>query len=90
LDALLTGQDGIDAVIVLAAPNKVLLQRAQQRGRADDTIPAINRRLTIYQQRTGPLLRFYGDLVITVDGDQPTENVHQAIIQQISNRITTA
>jgi adenylate kinase family enzyme len=60
-----------------------------QRGRADDTIRAITRRLTVYQQRPGPLLRFYGDLVITVDGDQPTENVHQAIIQQISNRITT-
>jgi adenylate kinase len=89
LDAMLAGGDGIDAVIVLTAPDQVLLRRAQQRGRVDDIPTVISRRLGIYRQRTEPLLAFYGDLIVTIDGDRPTEEVHQAIVEQISTRITT-
>jgi adenylate kinase len=89
LDAMLEGEPDIDAVIVLTAPDEELLRRAQQRGRADDTPAAITRRLGIYHQRTAPLLGYYRDLLITVDGNRPTEQVHQDITQQISNRITT-
>jgi adenylate kinase len=89
LDVLLAGGAGIDAVILLTAPEKVLLRRARQRGRVDDTISAITRRLKIYEHRTRPLLGFYGDLVLIVDGDRPTELVHQAIIDQISARSST-
>lgn len=83
LDVMLAGHDGIDAAIVLTAPDEVLLRRAQQRGRVDDTISAITRRLSVYRHRTVPLLSFYGDLVLIIDGDRPTEVIHQDIVKQV-------
>lgn len=89
LDVMLAGGAGIAAVILLTAPDEVLLHRARQRGRVDDTTQAITRRLSVYRHRTRPLLGFYGDLVLTIDGDRPTELVHQDIVEQLSGRITT-
>jgi adenylate kinase len=88
LDVMLAGGAGIDAVILLTAPHEVLLRRARQRGRVDDTTPAITRRLSVYRHRTAPLLGFYGELLLTIDGNRPTEVVHQHIVEQISGRIT--
>lgn len=84
LDAQVAG-DGLDAVILLTVPDDQLLQRALQRGRADDTAEVISRRLDIYHQTTEPLLRFYGPLVITVDGNRPIPLVLQEVIAAVSD-----
>lgn len=90
LDAMLTGGSDVAAVIVLAAPDDILLARAQRRGRLDDTSTAITRRLAIYRERTKPLLGYYGNLVTVIDGARDTELVHESIIKAIQTRITDA
>lgn len=87
LDAHVEG-DGLDAVILLTVPDEVLVHRTVQRGREDDIPEVISRRLAIYHETTEPLLRFYGPLVIPIDGDRPVPLVHQEIIGAVSN--TTA
>lgn len=90
LDAMLVGGPGVDAVIILTAPDDVLLHRARLRGRIDDTTPAITRRLAIYRQRTAALLGFYSDLIVTIDGDRPTEVVHLSIVDHVTHKLTIA
>ncbi len=84
LDTRLEGE-GLEAVILLTVPDEELLQRSLRRGRDDDTPEIISRRLAIYHEMTEPLLRFYGPLVITVDGNRPVALVHQEIIAAVSN-----
>jgi adenylate kinase len=90
LDAMLTGGSDVTAVIVLSAPDEVLLGRARRRGRVDDTAPAITRRLAIYRERTKPLLGYYGNLVTVIDAARDTELVHEDIVRTIQTRITYA
>ncbi len=84
LDAHVEGE-GLDAVILLTVPDEELLHRTLQRGREDDTAEIISRRLAIYHDTTEPLLRFYGPLVITIDGNRPVALVHQEIIAAITD-----
>ena len=84
LDAQVEG-DGLDAVIMLTVPDEELVRRTVQRGRGDDIPEVISRRLAIYHETTEPLFRFYGPLVIRIDGDRPVPLVHQEIIAAISN-----
>ncbi len=88
LDAQVEG-DGLDAVVLLTVPDGELLRRTLQRGRGDDIAEVISRRLAIYHEATEPLLRFYGPLVIRIDGNRPVPLVHQEIIAAISD-ITAA
>src|SRR6478735_5083017 len=46
----------------------VLLGRMLARGRADDTAEAISRRLELYHQETKPLLDYYADRLVAIDG----------------------
>ena len=54
----------LDAVLLLDAPDDVLLERMLARGRADDTADAITRRLALYHSETTPLLEHYADLLV--------------------------
>ncbi len=51
--------------------------------RTDDYPDAIRTRLANYERDTAPLLAFYGErgLLVTVDGDQPPEDVTEAIMK---------
>ena len=84
LDAQVEGE-GLDAVILLTVPDEELVHRTVQRGREDDIPEVISRRLAIYHETTEPLLRFYGQLVIPVDGNRPVPLVHQEIIAAVSD-----
>ncbi len=84
LDAQVEGQ-GLDAVLLLTVSDEELLHRTLHRGRDDDTAETIARRLAIYHQTTEPLLRFYGPLVISIDGNRPVALVYQESIAAIAN-----
>jgi len=79
----LTGLLGTDrqltAVLVLEAPDAVVAERMLARGRADDTITAINRRLELYRAETAPLLELYAPLIVSVDGVGSVDTVHERI-----------
>jgi adenylate kinase len=61
-----------DRVINIDVPEPNLLERlkmrADQQNRVDDTEAVISQRLKEYYEKTQPLLDFYGDSVVQVDG----------------------
>jgi len=79
LDDLLGGQRRLTAVLVLLTPNHVVLQRMSIRGRRDDTLEAIQRRLDLYHCETTPLLERYSRLLVAVDGVGTVHDVHERI-----------
>jgi len=82
-DLLLRRGTPVDAVVVLTAPDEVLTERMLARGRADDTPEAIRTRLDIYHSETLPLIDWYGDRVVRVDGVGSVEEVHQRVLDAV-------
>ena len=76
----------LDAVLLIDAPDDVLLERMLSRGRADDTTEAINRRLALYHSETTPLLEHYADLLVEVDGVGSVEEVQQRALTALQQR----
>jgi adenylate kinase len=80
LTGLLAGRETpIERVILLTAPDEVLMERMLARGRADDTVEAIQIRLDLYHAETKPLIAFYDELVVEIDGVGEVEEVHGRI-----------
>ncbi len=73
----------IDQVVLLDAPDDVLVERMLARGRADDTAEAIARRLAIYHQETTPLIDYYGDRVVNVNGVGEVSEVHDRVLEAV-------
>lgn len=73
----------LDAVVQLQVSEDVLVQRLLARGRSDDNEDVIRHRLHVYQSETAPLLDYYRDLLVTLDGvgevDQVTDRVLAAL-----------
>lgn len=67
----------IDDVILIDAPEDVLVTRALGRGRVDDQEDVVRERLRVYHEKTAPLVDFYDGkgLLRRVDGDQSIEDV---------------
>lgn len=66
-----------DLVFDLEISDEVAIERMLKRGRADDTLPLIKKRLELYYKETVPVLEYYkkqGKL-ITVDGEKTIEEV---------------
>ena len=70
-------QHDLDAVLLLDAPDDVLMERMLARGRADDTAEAITRRLALYHSETKPLLDYYADILVAVNGVGPVDEVQE-------------
>ena len=79
-------QTPIDVVVLLTAPDEVLLDRMLARGRDDDTVEAIKRRLDIYHRETKPLTDYYGSRVAHVDGVGTVDEVHERVLQAVRDR----
>jgi len=67
----------IAAGIELVVPRAVLLRRLHTRGRGDDTVEAISRRLALYGLERQPLSAWFASrgLLILADGNQPPDLV---------------
>lgn len=77
----------IDVVVLLNAPDEVLMERMLSRGRPDDTPEAIARRLEIYHTETTPLIEYYGAKVVAVDGVGEIDEVQARIRTAIDERV---
>lgn len=77
----------IDKVIVLDVPYHLiksrLLRRSGIEGREDDTEETIKNRFKTYREKTGPLLKYYENKLILVDGDQPIEEIQRFLIEKL-------
>jgi adenylate kinase len=90
LDELLTGRgDQIDGVIEITAPEEQLVERLVARGRSDDSLEGIRRRLEQYHAETAPLLEIYRarGLVVSVDGARPVETVHRDLVGRLRQHL---
>jgi len=80
----------ISAIIVFDVPEEELIKRLAGRGRDEDKLEVIKRRLEIYHQQTQPVLEFYKaqNLPISVvDGRGDLPDIHdriQAIVEERS------
>jgi adenylate kinase len=80
----------VQAAVHLDVAREELVRRllARRRG-SDDTEAVIERRLQVYLDKTVPLIEYYADRewMITVDGAQPPDAVHEEIVRQLK-RVT--
>ncbi|QNK83005.1 adenylate kinase [Nakamurella sp. PAMC28650] len=91
LTAMLDGRHApIERVVLLTAPDQVLLDRMLSRGRADDTVEAITRRLDIYHRETTPLIDYYDGRVVHVDGVGEVDEVHRRVLEAVRSPLTAA
>lgn len=75
-----------DIIIYIKVSDEIAVKRLTQRGRADDTIEAIKKRLELYHHETGPLLDIFlneGKLWV-VDGEQSIEAVTNQIFKHLN------
>ncbi len=79
--AEILGDDELGTVLLVDAPEEVLLARALGRGRADDTEEIARRRQRVYREETAPLVSYYEtrDLLQRIDGAQGIDDVKAAI-----------
>ncbi|MFL6125811.1 adenylate kinase [Actinophytocola sp.] len=76
----------LDAVVQLQVDEDVLVQRLLARGRSDDNEDVIRHRLHVYQSETAPLLDYYRDLLVTVDGVAEIDQVTDRILAALRDR----
>jgi adenylate kinase len=77
----------LDAVLLLEAPDEVLMERMLARGRADDTTEAISRRLALYHSETTPLLEHYANVLVAINGVGPVEEVQQRALAALNSKL---
>ncbi len=90
LDTLLAElTQAYDHVINLEVPDQILIDRLKIRaeidGRIDDSEDVIKNRLQEYYAKTKPLLDFYGQKVIVIDGTLTLEEVTKDIQDKLSS-----
>ncbi|KAM9326121.1 adenylate kinase isoenzyme 5 [Gastrophryne carolinensis] len=82
-----------DLVVFLACANHKLkdrlLKRAEQQGRPDDNLKAIQRRLMNFKQNAVPLVNYFQEkgLIITFDADRDEEEVFSDISAAVDNKL---
>lgn len=78
----------IDKVIYLNVPREEVVKRLMQRGRADDTLELINKRLDSYYQQTEPLLDYYKQkgILIEIDGVGDVNAIEQRIKEAVDGK----
>jgi adenylate kinase len=76
----------IVAIVVYEVSKEELIRRLAGRGRAEDSLEVIEKRLNIYFENTKPVLEFYekqGVPVLTVDGHGEVPEIHDRIQKAI-------
>lgn len=79
-------QQQIDWAIWLDVVDETLVGRSVQRSRSDDTPQLVQRRIALIQERTVPILDYYGyrQRLLKVNANQPTEVVQQTIREKLA------
>ena len=84
LGEMLAAQNtALDGVIELKVSEDELVERLLARGRSDDTEEIIRRRQEVYRQETAPLLEYYADILVTVNGIGEVDEVSQRVLDAL-------
>jgi len=77
----------IDGIINIEVDKNILIarliERAKNSGRADDTEEVIVNRQNVYLDLTAPLIKFYKNDIINIDGDGSIDKVTERILKRI-------
>lgn len=90
LEHMMPDRTRIHAVLNMIVPEEELLKRLSTRGRQDDELETIRRRLRIYHDTTEPLAEYYRGKGILVDiiGVGTIEDITRQIIMAIESKRT--
>lgn len=90
LEGMLAEQSAVlDAAVELVADVEVVVNRLRQRaieqGRSDDSEEVVRHRLGVYAEQTAPLIDVFRDkdLLVTVDGLGPIEDITERILSRL-------
>ena len=90
LEGMLAEQSAaLDAAVELVADVEVVVNRLRQRaieqGRSDDSEEVVRHRLGVYAEQTAPLIDVFRDkdLLVTVDGLGPIEDITERILSRL-------
>lgn len=56
------------------------------RGRSDDTEDVIRRRQQVYVSETAPLLEYYADILVKVDGVGEVQEISDRVLKALRDR----
>ena len=77
----------IDGIINIEVDKNILIarliERAKNSGRADDTEEVIVNRQNVYLDLTAPLIEFYKNDIINIDGDGSIDKVTERVLKRI-------
>ncbi|WP_414935925.1 adenylate kinase [Amycolatopsis sp. cmx-11-51] len=76
----------LNAVIQLQVSEDVVVERLLSRGRSDDTEEVIRRRQQIYVSETAPLLEYYADILVTVNGVGSVDEISVRVLEALRDR----
>jgi len=76
----------LDAVVQLQVDEDVVVERLMARGRADDNEDVIRNRQGIYRAETAPLLDYYRDMLIRVDGVGEIDEITTRVLNALRDR----
>lgn len=86
--AAAAGDDAIEVAVVLDVSDDELiarlLNRARLEGRSDDNEDTIRRRLEVYREETAPLLDYYRDRSLFVDGIGSVDEVFARMVLRLA------
>lgn len=75
-------------VLFISISREEAIRRMQARGRQDDTLEDMNKRLDWYEEDVSPAVEYYRsspDYVFhEIDGERPVEEIHKDIVSRIS------
>ena len=86
-ELIFTLNQKIDGIINIEVDKNILIarliERAKNSGRADDTEEVIVNRQNVYLDLTAPLIEFYKNDIINIDGDGSIDKVTERILKRI-------
>lgn len=79
LDKMLETYSFSSLIILIDVPESNLVDRLLNRNRFDDKIDIINNRLKTYYLETSPILKYYSDRVIKINGNDNVDSIFNTI-----------
>jgi len=88
LESFLCKDTCIDRVLNMIVPEDELLERLGKRGRSDDALATIRRRLRIYRDTTKPIAEYYRakGILVDIQGVGPIEDITRQIMMAIEHK----
>jgi adenylate kinase len=88
LESFLCKDTCIDRVLNMIVPEEELLERLGKRGRSDDALETIRRRLRIYRDTTKPIAEYYRakGILVDIQGVGAIEDITRQIMMAIEHK----